>query len=91
MAYKRQLETCLHDGRARVLQRVFEAVHTAIRSVAVTREAILGIGVAHSGVIDTEKGLVLSYPPARSDGGVEECAAEEHLRARVRVAMRVRR
>jgi N-acetylglucosamine repressor len=62
VVYKHQLETCLPDGRARVLQRVFDSVHAAIRSVAVTRDAILGIGVAHSGVIDTEKGLVLSYP-----------------------------
>ena len=60
--YKDQIETGIPDGRVRVLRRVFESVHAAMRSVPVARAAILGVGVAHSGVIDTEKGLVLSYP-----------------------------
>jgi predicted NBD/HSP70 family sugar kinase len=57
-----KIETALSEGRVRVLRRVFECVHAAIRSVALPKNSLLGIGVAHSGVIDTSKGLVLSYP-----------------------------
>jgi predicted NBD/HSP70 family sugar kinase len=60
--HKEQIATALAEGRVRVLRRVFECVHAAIRSVALPRNALLGIGVAHSGVIDTAQGLVLSYP-----------------------------
>ena len=59
---REQIETGIPDGRVRVLQRVFDCVHQTIAASKVNREAILGMGVAHSGVIDTEKGLVLSFP-----------------------------
>jgi predicted NBD/HSP70 family sugar kinase len=60
--HKEQIETGIPDGRVRVLQRVFECVHHAIAASKVSRDSILGMGIAHSGVIDTEKGLVLSFP-----------------------------
>jgi glucokinase-like ROK family protein len=62
IAYKHRVETGLSEGRVRVLRRVFEAVHSAIRSVSLPRNSLLAMGVAHSGVIDAEKGMVLSYP-----------------------------
>lgn len=62
IADKHQIETGLPDGRVRVLRRVFECVDQAIVAAGVPRRSILGIGVGHSGVIDTEKGLVISYP-----------------------------
>jgi N-acetylglucosamine repressor len=57
-----QIETGIPEGRVRVLQRVFDSVRQTIAASNVTHEAILGMGIAHSGVIDTEKGLVLSFP-----------------------------
>lgn len=60
--YKERIESGIPDGRARVLQRVFDRVRQSIAASAISRDAIAGIGVAHSGVIDTEKGMVLSYP-----------------------------
>ncbi len=57
-----QIETRIPDGRVRVVDRVFECVHQAIAASKVSRESILGAGVAHSGVIDTERGMVLSLP-----------------------------
>ena len=57
-----QIETCIPDGRVKVLRRVFDCVHQAIKASQISYEAVLGIGVAHSGVIDTERGLVLSFP-----------------------------
>ena len=62
VVYRDQIETAIPDGRLRVVQRVFECVHKAIADSKVSREVILGMGIAHSGVIDTEKGLVLSFP-----------------------------
>jgi predicted NBD/HSP70 family sugar kinase len=57
-----QIETGIPDGRVRVLERVFECVHQTIAASQVSRDSILGMGVAHSGVIDTENGMVLSFP-----------------------------
>lgn len=60
--YKHEIETGIQDGRDRVLKRVFQCAHHAIKAVKIDRSAILGMGIAHSGVIDTERGLVLSFP-----------------------------
>jgi N-acetylglucosamine repressor len=60
--HQEQMETCIPDGRVRVLQRVFDCVHRAIAASGIDRDTMLGIGVAHSGVIDTERGMVLSLP-----------------------------
>ncbi len=62
IVYKEQVETGIPDGRVRVLQRVFKCVRRAIAASGVSRELILGMGIAHSGVIDARKGLVLSFP-----------------------------
>jgi glucokinase-like ROK family protein len=57
-----QIETCLTEGRERVVHRMIEAMRKAIVESEVARTAIRGVGVGHSGVIDSEKGLVLSFP-----------------------------
>jgi predicted NBD/HSP70 family sugar kinase len=62
IVYRKQAESGIADGRVRVLQRVFECVHRAIADTGARHGRILGIGIAHSGVIDAEKGLVLSFP-----------------------------
>jgi len=60
--YKTETESRLAEGRRRVLHRTFQVIHQAIRASAVPKALIKGIGVAHSGVIDSENGVVLSYP-----------------------------
>ena len=45
-----------------MLRRVFKCVHEAIEASKVPKRLILGAGIAHSGVIDTENGVVLSFP-----------------------------
>ena len=60
--YRHQSRTAIQEGRDRVLQRAFEAVHEAIRGSGLHRKAIMGIGLAHSGVIDSQNGVVLSFP-----------------------------
>jgi N-acetylglucosamine repressor len=59
--YKTETESRLSEGRQRVLHRTFQAVHKAIRDSSVPQSLIKGIGVAHSGLIDSENGLVLCY------------------------------
>ncbi|MGB7549111.1 MAG: ROK family transcriptional regulator [Terracidiphilus sp.] len=60
--YKQQIETCIPEGRVAVLLRVFKAVHQSIEASGIPKSAVLGAGIAHSGVIDTENGVVLSFP-----------------------------
>ncbi len=60
--YKTETVSSLSNGRQHVLQRTFEAIHKAVHDSGVTRSLIKGIGVAHSGVVHSENGLVLSFP-----------------------------
>jgi predicted NBD/HSP70 family sugar kinase len=62
IVYQHQSRTTIPEGRDRVLKRVFEAVHDAIRKSGLPKSAIMGIGLAHSGVIDSQNGMVLSFP-----------------------------
>jgi predicted NBD/HSP70 family sugar kinase len=59
---KAKIETGIPDGRLAVLRRVFTSVHGAVEASGVPTHLILGAGVAHSGVIDTHNGVVLSFP-----------------------------
>jgi predicted NBD/HSP70 family sugar kinase len=60
--HKSRIETQIPGGRVAVLRRVFACVHESIAASGVPVHSVLGIGVAHSGVIDTENGVVLSFP-----------------------------
>lgn len=60
--YKEQMETKLAQGRNEVLSRTFKAIHRAIRESGVPKDKVHGIGMAHSGVVDSEAGVVLSFP-----------------------------
>jgi glucokinase-like ROK family protein len=59
---KFETRTEMQQGRQRVLEKTFHSIRHAIEHSAVPPEAIKGIGIAHSGVIDSDAGLVLSYP-----------------------------
>jgi glucokinase-like ROK family protein len=58
----RQVATEMKLGRIEVLDRCFRIIREVIAEAGVDATAILGIGVAFSGVIDVEHGTVLSYP-----------------------------
>ena len=62
ITYRHQSKTAIPEGRDRVLKRAFEAVHEAIHKSSLAKAAIKGIGLAHSGVIDSQNGVVLSFP-----------------------------
>jgi glucokinase-like ROK family protein len=57
-----QAPTRMQEGRKRVLERALHFVHDAINASGLSRSEIKGMGIAHSGVIDRDAGLVLSYP-----------------------------
>jgi glucokinase-like ROK family protein len=60
--YQHQSKTNLPEGRDRVLKRAFEAIRGAMRESGLPKSAIAGIGIGHSGVIDSQNGMVLSFP-----------------------------
>jgi glucokinase-like ROK family protein len=60
--HRSEARTEMREGRARVLERAFHSVRNAISDCALPPNVIKGIGIAHSGVIDSDAGLVLSYP-----------------------------
>jgi predicted NBD/HSP70 family sugar kinase len=62
IAYVSQCLTLIQEARDRVLTRAFRAVHRAIDESGLPKTAILGIGIAHSGFIDSDNGVVLSFP-----------------------------
>ncbi len=62
LVHKLRTETSLSQGREKVLDKTFTAVHKAINECGIPKEAIGGIGMAHSGIIDSATGVVLSYP-----------------------------
>lgn len=62
VVYKVQVRTEMKLGRERVLEKAFLCIHQAIRESNIPLRLIKGIGIAHSGVIDSEAGVVLSYP-----------------------------
>jgi glucokinase-like ROK family protein len=62
ISYKCETETRMADGKDRVIARTFDALHQAMEKAHIPKGALKGIGMAHSGVIDTRKGLVLCFP-----------------------------
>jgi predicted NBD/HSP70 family sugar kinase len=57
-----QSRTTIPEGRDLVVKRAFEATRDVISKSGLPKAAIKGIGLAHSGVIDSQKGVVLSFP-----------------------------
>jgi glucokinase-like ROK family protein len=60
--HKYRTPTGMAEGRKRVLEKTFQSIEEAIKGSGLSPAAIRGIGIAHSGVIDSDAGLVLSYP-----------------------------
>jgi glucokinase-like ROK family protein len=57
-----QTRTEMQQGRERVLEKTFQSIRQVMEHSGVPVTAMKGIGIAHSGVIDSDAGLVLSYP-----------------------------
>ena len=62
VCHKSATRTMLSNGFEAVMERCFTAIDDAMRNAGVNRRAVAGIGIAHSGVVDSERGTVLSFP-----------------------------
>jgi N-acetylglucosamine repressor len=62
VCHKLETRTILSDGLSRVVERCFKSIDQAVNACGVGKDAIVGIGIAHSGVIDSNQGVVLSFP-----------------------------
>lgn len=62
IVYQSKTRTEMDAGRDRVLERTFLGIHHAIREARIAPGSLRGIGIAHSGVIDNEAGVVIAYP-----------------------------
>jgi hypothetical protein len=57
-----EVDTLMSKGREFVLDRCFSVVRKTVAAANISQEEVLGIGIAFSGVIDVDRGLILSYP-----------------------------
>src|SRR5262249_20594960 len=62
VCYKVETRTMLSEGFSRVMERCFEAINKGIAECGIPKDAIVGIGIAHSGVVDSKLGTVISFP-----------------------------
>ena len=62
LSYKAEMPSRMAEGRDAVIRRTFDAVHEAMKQTGISRETLKGIGMAHSGVIDSQNGVVLCFP-----------------------------
>jgi predicted NBD/HSP70 family sugar kinase len=62
IVYKARRETELFQGRERVLKKTMRAIHEAMEKADLPKGSIQGVGIGHSAVVDTERGMVLSVP-----------------------------
>jgi glucokinase-like ROK family protein len=62
IVYQSKARTEMNVGRKRVLEKTFLCIRQAIRESKVPERSIKGIGIAHSGVIDSDSGVVISLP-----------------------------
>ena len=60
--HRREIRTLLSQGFSRVMERCFESIDQAVIVSGLNKKAILGIGISHSGVVDSKQGVVLSFP-----------------------------
>lgn len=62
VCHKTETRTLLSEGFAAVMERGFKLIDESISSAGIGRDSLVGIGIAHSGVVDSTRGLVLSFP-----------------------------
>ncbi len=62
VCHQAQTRTMLAEGFSRVIERCFKSIDQSMSDSGVSHDALAGIAVAHSGVVDSERGTVLSFP-----------------------------
>jgi predicted NBD/HSP70 family sugar kinase len=62
VVHKAETRTMLAEGFTRVMERGFDLIDQTIKDAGVSKDAVIGIGISHSGVVDSSRGVVLSFP-----------------------------
>src|SRR5450631_165852 len=62
ICHRAEARTLLSEGFASVMQRCYKLIDEAISTAGISKDSLVGIGIAHSGVVDSNRGLVLSFP-----------------------------
>jgi N-acetylglucosamine repressor len=62
VCHRGEARTILAEGFASVMERCYKLIDEAIIAAGISRDSLVGIGIAHSGVVDSNRGLVLSFP-----------------------------
>ena len=83
--HKLETRTMLSQGFSRVMERCFSSIDRAVKDSGVSKELIVSIGIAHSGVVDSNKGLVLSFPRPGQMAEWRNIALRDMVEAQLRV------
>jgi predicted NBD/HSP70 family sugar kinase len=62
VCHRGEARTLLSEGFASVMGRCYKLIDEAISAAGIGKDSLVGIGIAHSGVVDSNRGLVLSFP-----------------------------
>lgn len=62
VCHQSETRTMLSEGMSRVMERVFNLIDDALHASGIGLNTVSGIGIAHSGVVDSARGVVLSFP-----------------------------
>ena len=62
VCHKAETRTLLSEGFSRVMERGFGLIDQSLQDAGVPKDALAGIGISHSGVVDSGRGIVLSFP-----------------------------
>jgi predicted NBD/HSP70 family sugar kinase len=62
VCHKAETRTVLSEGFSRVMERCFRLIDEALSNSGINKDYLAAIGVAHSGVVNSTSGIVLSFP-----------------------------
>jgi predicted NBD/HSP70 family sugar kinase len=62
VCHRGEARAILAEGFASVMERCYKLIDEAIIAAGISKDSLVGIGIAHSGVVDSNRGLVLSFP-----------------------------
>ena len=85
VCHKLETRTILSDGFSRVMERCFKSIDQAVNDCGISKDAIAAIGIAHSGVVDSNQGVVLSFPRPGHMAEWRNVALRELVEARFKV------
>lgn len=62
VCHRGEARAILAEGFASVMERCYKLIDEAVIAAGISKDSLVGIGIAHSGVVDSNRGLVLSFP-----------------------------